>query len=106
MELNEYAIILSVLSILGFTLGFLSVIIAVISLVKVIAMEKSTHTITYQPVDEEIDAHNERFLKSEEETWATTEASLVKQQSEYKEQLESDLPEFSDSDEDKIIHSF
>jgi len=101
---HDLATLVLVLSILGFTFGLIGTILGLLSYVRVLAFEKSTHSITYQPVDEEIDKHNEKILKNNK--WATTEAELVKQQKSYKEQLESDLPEFVESDEDKAIHSF
>lgn len=73
-----------------------------IAVFKVLAMEKSTHSITYMPIDPEVDKENSEYMK----TWATQDASLKKQSKVYKEDLEETMPEFVSDDDDLKIHSF
>lgn len=92
--------ILLIFSILGFTFGLLGTIIGLVALVKVLAAEKSTHTITYQPIDDEIERANEEVLKN----WATKESAIAKDQELFREDLEIEMPDFfPDEDEKEII---
>ena len=54
-------------------------------------MEKSTHQVTYMPIDEQIDKENQDFMKQ----WATDDDSLQTQQKVFKEDLEDLMPEFA-----------
>lgn len=91
MELTLTALIFAVL-------GF---IFASVALIKIIAMEKSTHTVQMVPVDEEIDKANQEFMKK----WASSEEAIAKQNKLYKEDVEEAMPEFALDDEDKEIFS-
>ena len=62
------------------------------------ALRLSTHTVTYAPVDKEIDKANQE--------WATKQESLKKQYSMYREDIENEMPEFYEDDEDREVHSF
>lgn len=75
--------------------------VAVSSHIKILAMEKSTHSIQYVPVDPDIDKANEEYTKQ----WATSEEALKKDRKLYKEELEDEMPEFSLTDDDKEIFS-
>ena len=77
-------------------------VLSSIALIKMIGMEKSTHNITYMPVDPEIDKLNEEFSKE----WATKDESLKAQQKAFKEDLEETMPEFLPDEEEMKIHSF
>lgn len=99
---QELYIFLCVSSILGLTFGLISTIIGSIALVRVIAAEKSTHTVTYAPIDEEIDKANSEYL----EKWATRDSVIAKDQKDYKEDLEEDMPDFYETEDDTKIHSF
>lgn len=91
MELTLTALIFAVL-------GF---IFASVALIKIIAMEKSTHTVQMVPMDEEIDKANQEFMKK----WASSEEAIAKQNKLYKEDVEEAMPEFALDDEDKEIFS-
>lgn len=81
--------------------SLISLITSVLSLAKTIGLEKSTHQVTYMPIDPEVDKQNQEYMK-----WATDEDSLKEQHKYFKEDLEDSMPEFMPDDEDKKIHSF
>lgn len=64
----------------------------------VLAMEKSTHTVTYAPIDKEIDEANK--------AWSTKQDTLDKEQKMYQEDIENEMPEFASDEDDKKIYSF
>jgi hypothetical protein len=99
---QELYIFLCISSILGLTLGLISTIIGSIALIRVIASEKSTHTVHYAPIDEEIDRANKEYM----ENWATKESAIAKDQKQFKEDLENEMPDFFPDEEDSKIHSF
>jgi hypothetical protein len=99
---QEFYIFLCISSILGLLFSLISTIIGSIALIKVLAAERSTHTIQYAPVDEEIDRANKEFM----DNWATKDSVFAKEREKYKEDLENEMPDFYESDEDKEIHSF
>jgi uncharacterized membrane-anchored protein YhcB (DUF1043 family) len=102
MELSiEFYMFLVISSILGLTVGVIACILAIASLVKVMAFEKSTHRIQYMPIDPEIDKQNEEFVKK----WATTDQAFQKEQKLYTDELSDEMPEFAPTDEDKEIFS-
>jgi hypothetical protein len=88
---------------MGLIFGILGTIIGLVALVKVLAAEKSTHSVTYMPMDKEIDRANDEFLK---ESWATKESMIAKDRKEFQEDLETEMPEFFPDDDDREIHSF
>lgn len=91
-------IILSlVFGIVGLLFGIISLILGIFSLVKVLAMEKSTHSVHMVPVDEEIEKANK--------DWATSEEAIKKENKMYSEDLEDNMTEFAVTDDDKEIFS-
>jgi F0F1-type ATP synthase membrane subunit b/b' len=89
-----------IISVLCLFFSILSTIIGLVALVKVIAAEKSTHTMTYMPVDEEIEKANEEVMRQ----WATKESAIAKDQELFREDLENEMPDFfPDEDEKEII---
>ena len=100
---SEFYVFLLTSSILGLTFGLLGVILGAYALIKNIAAEKSTHTVTYQPIDQEVEKANEEFLGN---SWATDQTTLVKQNEMFKEDLEEDMPDFYPDEKETKIHSF
>lgn len=82
-------------------LASIALCISCVSLIKVIATEKATHTVQFMPVDETINKENEEYMKQ----WATSEKSVNEQNKLYKEDVEEAMPEFALDDEDKEIFS-
>jgi F0F1-type ATP synthase membrane subunit b/b' len=82
-------------------IGSLALILSAVSLIMIIAREKSTHTVQLMPVDEEIDRANKEYMSK----WATSEEAIKKEQNLYKEEVEEQMPEFSLTDEDKEVFS-
>lgn len=76
------------------TMGF---IFATVALIKVIAIEKSTHTVQMMPIDEVVDKENKKYM----EQWASSEEAIKKQEKMYREEIEDEMPEFALTDEDK-----
>lgn len=66
--------------------------------IEVSALKQSTHTITYAPVDKEIDEANK--------LWATQQEQLKTQMKVYQEDIEEEMPEFALDDEDRKVFSF
>lgn len=62
------------------------------------AARLSTHTVTYAPVDKEIDEANKE--------WATKNESLKKQQDMFREDIENEMPEFYEDEDDKEVFSY
>ena len=102
LESQGFAIFIIVSSIISLILGLFDTIIGLIAIIKVVAMEKSTHTVTYQPIDEEIEKANSEYLNS----WATKESAIAKDQEMFQEDLETEMPDFFPDDEDRKIRSF
>jgi hypothetical protein len=105
----NFLIFLTICSILSLLFCTISVILATYAAITVKAMEKSTHSVTYMPVDEQIDKENQAFMSDSKEKapeWATSDDMLNKQQDAFKEDLEEQFPEFALDDEDKKIYSF
>jgi hypothetical protein len=94
MEIN----ILIVLCLLSLIMSIFGLLLGGYALIKTIAVEKSTHSVHFQPIDE--------TLKEQMKDWGTSEESLNKQAKLYKEEVEEQLPEFADTEEDIKIHSF
>jgi len=105
MNKVDIFIIVSSLSLIFSVIG---TILGLIAVVKTLAVEKSTHTITYQSVDKEIDKANEEYVSKANKTdnWATQESAFAKEQESYLEDLESELPDFFPEDDDHKIRSF
>lgn len=97
------------LTLSGFFIACLGTIIASVSLIKVLAMQRSTHSVQFEQIalDGAIDKDNEAFLKKESNSWATSPESLLKQNKLFKEDLKEDMPELSSSIiDDNEVHSF
>ena len=98
MTLQEISLILSIVSII---LVPVSLVLGIVALIKIVAMEKSTHSVQYVPIDEEIDKANEEYMQK----WATSDSAIKKEQKLYNEELQDEMPEFTLTDEDKEIFS-
>lgn len=94
--------LLIIISSLAFTLSCISTIIGLVALVKVLAAEKSTHTMTYMPVDPSIEEENEKVMKN----WATKESVIAKDQELFQEDLESEMPDFFPDEDERRITSY
>ena len=92
--------ILLIISLLALILAIIGTTFAIAAFIKIVGVEKSTHTIQY--VDPEIEAANKEYI----DNWATSDEAIEKQEKMYKEDLEVELPEFALSDEDKERFSF
>lgn len=107
MEIIEiegiYLIIMVICTILSLTGTSICCMVAIFAFTKAQALEKSTHTVHFQPVDEAWDKENENYTSQK---WATSEAELKKQQNLFKEDLEELMPDLALSDEDREITSF
>ena len=104
MEITiDHQVLIVISTLCGLTFSIIGIIFALVAYTKVIAMEKSTHQVTYMPIDPKIDEENTAFMEKE---WATQEEDLTKQKKLYKEDLEDVMPEFAPGDEDKKIYSF
>ena len=93
-----------ILALSGFFVACLGTIIATAALIKVLAMERSTHSIQFQPMpfDSATDQENESFL----DKWATSDRTLKEQGELYTDDIKSSMPEFSTTDDDKEVISF
>jgi hypothetical protein len=102
MTLEVVLIIVSSISLLfsSITVGF-----SIKALIEVKAMQKSTHSLEYVPVDQDTDRENEAFLAKDKESWASSDKAITKQNEMFKDDLEEKLPEFVLSDEDKEVFS-
>lgn len=103
MESN--ILILLIIAIAALVLAITACIVAVFAVIysiranaTVMAMEKSTHTVQYMPIDPKIDKENTE--------WVTRQETLEKEQKMYSEDIEAEMPEFAADDEDKQIYSF
>ena len=81
----------------GLIFAVLGFILATICLIKVIAMEKATHSVQYVPLDDEFEEANKK--------WASSDEAIRKQNKMYAEEVEEKMPEFALDDEDKEIFS-
>lgn len=92
----------AMISLFSAFLGALGFIFACAALIKVMAMERSTHSVQYMPVDPEIEKANKEFL----DEWATSEETLKEQNKLFKEDLEDEMPELSPEDDDRKKYIF
>jgi hypothetical protein len=99
---THYFYLLLSLTLLSLIIAIIGTIIGLVALVKTIAAEKSTHTITYKPVDDEIEKANSEYLKN----WATKDSTIAKDQEMFEEDLENEMPDFFPDEDDKKVHSF
>lgn len=96
------------------TLSVIAVTCGIMALIKVIAMEKSTHTMQYVSTEEQLPnfTRQENTAKWDldsngEPEWATTSASIAEQNKKYQEELkEQGFDFFLPEDDDKKKYSF
>lgn len=95
--------ILMIISIVSLIFAVISLILVLITAIKVVGMEKSTHTITYQPVDDEIEKANQEIM----EKWSRQgQSEIALDQKQFKEDLEDNFPEFLTEEENDGAISF
>lgn len=100
-------VISTILALSGLLIACVALLIGCLAYIKSQAIEATTHSIQYMPLDPAVDLHNESLLKAtKEESWATSEDTLRKQHKMYAEEVEDSMPDFALSDEDKEIISF
>jgi len=95
-----------ILALSGLIIASIGAVIGTLAFIEVRSIQRSTHSIQYMPVDDAIDKENEAFLKSQDDSWATSPDVLKKQDELYKEELESEMPDFVSTDEDREIISY
>lgn len=99
---QEMSIIIITSAIIGLIFGLIGTIIGGLAFLKVLAMEKSTHTITYTPVDAEIEKANKEYMGG----WATQDTFLKEDREMFNEDLEKVMPDFYPEEDDKKVRSF
>jgi hypothetical protein len=87
-----------IIAVLGGIFGIMGLAVAIYSFIRVAALEKSTHQVTYMPIDPSVDAANSE--------WATSESALDEQNKLFTEDLEDNMPHFSPTKADKKKHSY
>ncbi len=103
IELNLLILLILVLfsSVIAITSCILSIYAIKYSMkshIAVLAMEKSTHTVQYMPIDPAIDKENQE--------WVTKQEALDKDQKMFRDEIKDEMPEFASDDEDRKIYSF
>jgi hypothetical protein len=93
------------LSGLALIVGVMGLGLGIYSLICVKAMEKATHTVTYMPVDEEVDKLNKEYLEKVD-NWGTQESEIEKQNKLWASDLEKEMPDFSPNGDDKKRYAF
>ena len=96
MENINYYLIISIICLF---FSILSTIIGLVAIIKVLAMEKSTHTMVQQmvPIDDEIEKANTKTM----ENWSRqSQREIASDQEKFKEDLEAEFPDFLDDIED------
>lgn len=98
IEYRDFLLIGCVIfSFLSLTLSGISVILGSYAAIKVGAIEKSTHSVTYMPIDPEVDKANKEYV----EKWATGEEVIDQQNKQFAKDLEETMPDFFPNDDDK-----
>ena len=96
-----------ILSISGMIIASVSLVIGTLAFINCQALKASTHTMEYMPVDTAVDDYNKALLDEDKSgDWATSPDSLRKQREMFNEDVDSSMPEFSTTDEDREIISF
>jgi hypothetical protein len=98
-----------IIATLALIFSIIGTILGLIAVVKTLAVEKSTHTITYQSVDTEIDKANEEYIKKDsnkDNNWATKASAFASEQELFQEDLETEMPDFYPDEDDRKIRSF
>ena len=90
-----------VLNLVAIILSSLSLIIGTIALAKIIGLNSSTHSVQLMPVDPEIDKINQQYTKE----WATSDKAIKEEMNMYKEDIEDNMNQFSETKLDKEIFS-
>ena len=83
-------------------LGLLGFIAAIYAVIEVKALQNSTHSVQYMPIDPKVDKENADYI----DQWATSEDSVSEQDKLFKEALEDEMPSFAPNDDDKKKYSF
>lgn len=96
-------VVLIIISSLSFIFSFITVGFSIKAIIEVKALQKSTHSLEYVPVDPNIDRENEDFLRKDK--WASSDKAINDQNEMFKEDLEEKLPEFVVPEEEKEIFS-
>jgi len=89
-------------SILCSLLGIGGFIMGLTALIQVKALQASTHSVQYMPIDPQIDKENEELMAG----WGTSDEAISEQDKLFKEALEEEMPEFVPNEEDKKKYSF
>jgi hypothetical protein len=87
---------------LGSIAGFVGFFLGLKALIEVKALQKSTHNVSYMPIDPKMDEANEEFM----DEWATSEKALKEQSDMFKDDLDDEMPMLAPQDEDKKKYSF
>lgn len=88
--------------ILGGIFGFIGFCLGLAAMIRVSALEKSTHSVQYMPINPKIDEENEEFLSN----WATSDTAIQEQEKLYQEEIEEKMPHFYPDEDDKKRYSF
>ena len=96
MEFNSILVFMTIVATFVSLLALILSIFGVYALIKIKAMESSTHSVQLMPVDSEIDKLNEEYLNQ----WATSEESIKKDMKKFREEMEDKMPDFAPNDED------
>lgn len=102
MNLLENSIFIGFLVGFLLTTGLISVFLSILSWTKVQALEKSTHTFQYVPIDEEVAKANDRTV----EKWATSSESIAQQNKLYNDDVKDLMEEFEPQEDDKKLYTF
>lgn len=115
MVLTDFYVLVGIvgLCVLSTTLSITAFIMGVIAFIELKSFNKSTHNVQYMPIDlsnplQKEDLANlskigqDPFLDEESEnSWATSEKSINKQNKMYREELEEKMPEFLSNTDEK-----
>lgn len=108
--MTEFTVILTIILTFCLTLSFIAVTCGILALIKVIAMEKSTHTMQYVSTEEELKNYTKQENTANwdlDSNWATSPETLADQQKKYTEDLKDEgLDFFLPTDDDKKKYSF
>lgn len=87
---------------LGGIFGFVGFILGLMAVIDVKALQKSTHSVQYMPIDPQIDQENQAFS----EGWGTSPETIAEQEKLYQEDLKETMPSFVPDEDDKKTYSF
>ena len=86
-----------IFSIISLTISVISAIVGSYAAIQVVALRNSTHSVTYMPIDPEIEKANREYA----EQWATEDSEIDKQNKMWGKDLEENMPDFAPSEDDK-----